>query len=294
MLTLTDQLTDYFDVTHDDTAENKARGIRRINQLQRMICSGKDYWWLRKQYTFTTTASTQSYYLPVDFFKIESITILIGTITYTPIEINNPAEWDRINSTTTFTSNYPLYYFMKGNQILIYPNPSTSGNTVTITYIKKTRDLRTENYTTGTIAVTNNSATVTGTGTTWNTANNIRAGNFLFIDDTPYEVLTVGGTTSITLTQPYQGTTASGLSYKIGDCSPILDEFQDVLWKYAARDYFAFGKENSELFNIYSAEVKDMLANLIKVSISRTSQQVVKRKRKFSINRVMENIYSIT
>lgn len=82
-------------------------------------------------------------------------------------------------------------------------------------------------YIVGTVAVTNGSPTVTGTGTAWNTAvvagqrKNIRAGDFIFVGSTTqnlpgatwYKVLSVASDTSLTLTTNYGGATASGQSY---------------------------------------------------------------------------------
>jgi len=82
--------------------------------------------------------------------------------------------------------------------------------------------LRTQSdYTTGTIAVTQGSATVTGSSTTWNTANafgvaNVRPnGKMVFSGSrSPYTVRSVESDTSLTLTELFSDTTlASGSSY---------------------------------------------------------------------------------
>lgn len=69
-------------------------------------------------------------------------------------------------------------------------------------------------YTTGTVAMTNNSKTVTGTGTTWTSAmvgRKIRFGS----DNAYYRISAVGSTTSITLEVVYQGTTDTDATYSI-------------------------------------------------------------------------------
>lgn len=69
-------------------------------------------------------------------------------------------------------------------------------------------------YSTGTVAVTNNSAGVTGTGTAWLT--NIRAGDTFHISGGRYyHILSVNSDTSLTLTNAYVGSTATGQSYTI-------------------------------------------------------------------------------
>lgn len=70
-------------------------------------------------------------------------------------------------------------------------------------------------YRTGTVAVTNGSKTVTGTGTFW--VNNAQAGDeFEGPDGKRYEVDVVGGNGAMTIVEDYAGTTvASGGAYKI-------------------------------------------------------------------------------
>ena len=79
-------------------------------------------------------------------------------------------------------------------------------------------------YNSGTVAVTNNSATVTGAGTAW--ADNINAGQaFIGPDGLPYEIATVVSATSITLASNYKGVTASGQAYRI---MPVQGYLRDL------------------------------------------------------------------
>jgi len=86
-------------------------------------------------------------------------------------------------------------------------------------YIKKLTDLT--EYVAGTAAVTNSSATVTGTGTLWST--NLAAGDYFRIDDNGawYRISAVGSDTSLTLASSYTGATASGKAYTA--CDTPLD-----------------------------------------------------------------------
>ena len=67
---------------------------------------------------------------------------------------------------------------------------------------------------TGTITVTNGSASVTGSGTLFVT-NFVGANDILVVDGAMYVVKSVTSDTALTLTQPYAGETASGKSYDI-------------------------------------------------------------------------------
>ena len=76
--------------------------------------------------------------------------------------------------------------------------------------------------TTGTVAVTNGSTTVTGTSTAFAA---LQVGRKLQVDGqlTWYVISAVGGATSITLQDPYQGDTDSGLSFSIFQDEYLLD-----------------------------------------------------------------------
>lgn len=77
----------------------------------------------------------------------------------------------------------------------------------------------TPRYETGTVDVTNGSATVTGDGTSWE--DNLKAGDFIHIGATGerdpsatwYEIESVESDTELTLTETYDGSTASGEDY---------------------------------------------------------------------------------
>lgn len=79
-------------------------------------------------------------------------------------------------------------------------------------------------YSTGTVAVTLNSPTVTGTGTTFSA--NVRVGDaFRGPDGRWYEVTNVASSTVISIKPNYQGSTASGQSYSV---APVLGYDKDL------------------------------------------------------------------
>lgn len=79
-------------------------------------------------------------------------------------------------------------------------------------------------YSTGTVAVTLNSPTVTGTGTTFSA--NVRVGDaFKGPDGRWYEVTNVASSTVISIKPNYQGSTASGQAYAV---APILGYDKDL------------------------------------------------------------------
>lgn len=83
-------------------------------------------------------------------------------------------------------------------------------------------------YRTGTVAVTNGSTTITGTGTAW-VANAVAGMGVILPDARLYEIAAVVSNTSITLAAPYLGSTAAAQTYVIVPTrGPELKVAQDI------------------------------------------------------------------
>lgn len=83
-------------------------------------------------------------------------------------------------------------------------------------------------YRAGTIAVTNGSTAVTGTGTAW--VENTRIGDALHAPDgRVYEIANVISDTSLTLASNFLGSTASGQDYAIQPTRGVIASFRDTV-----------------------------------------------------------------
>lgn len=203
----------------------------------------------------TTTISVgglQFYRLPPNYGKLKDVTITVGNLKWTLSEINSREEWDRLN-VFPYYADIPANYFIfpggdHSGQLGIWPIPSTTGNTITFNYKFRVPDLSIADYTTpGAVAVANGSTTVTGTATTWQvTTNASLESRWIQIapnataansgDNLWYQIASVDSATSLTLYQPYQGTSVvaspAGSGYTIGQMPIIAEDFQDMLvWK---------------------------------------------------------------
>lgn len=97
---------------------------------------------------------------------------------------------------------------------------TTTNNTLLVVddlgKIQKYRGSTNANYSTGTISVTNDSATVTGSSTVWATDTNAEPGEYIQLPDTKwYKITAIASDTSLTIETKYQGSTASSQSYVI-------------------------------------------------------------------------------
>ena len=84
------------------------------------------------------------------------------------------------------------------------------------TQIKKYRGSTNANYSTGTITATLDSATVTGSGTSWNTTTNAEVGEYIQLPDGKwYKITAIASNTSLTIETAYKASTSAGASYII-------------------------------------------------------------------------------
>lgn len=205
-----------------------------------------------KTKTTTSVASQRGYQMPQDFNWLKSIKVTVGSTIYTPDEEESQEQWD-YRTTQTRSGDVPEAYFVRprfgfqGTEVQLDPVPSTNGNTITVVYEAIDRDLSQAKYTTGTIAVTNGSATVTGSGTTFSAA---MIGRYLQItsatgDGLWYKVTGFSSTTSITLENYYQGTTVSGVTYQIAEAFGLPEDLHMLPIYYAVWHYHLFRRDKT-------------------------------------------------
>lgn len=120
-------------------------------------------------------------------------------------------------------------------------------------------------YRAGTIKVTANSATVTGTGTAW--VQNARVGDGLQgPDGRVYEITNIASNTSLSITPAYQGASATGQTYWIIPVQGYLKKSADRLSSFVDQ----FGQLPAEISAI-DARVVDLDANTLKSSYVQAS-----------------------
>ena len=216
-----------------------------------------------KTKTTTTVADQQGYQMPADFNWLKSIKVTVGTTKYTPDEEESQEQWDYLTSQTR-TGDVPEVYFVRprfgfgGTEVQLYPTPSTSGNTITVVYEAIDKDLSVAKYTTGTVALTNGSATVTGTGTTFTRA---MVGRYFKNEDADgdglwYKVSGFTSTTVLTLENFYQGTTDSSNTYQIAEAFGLPEDLHMLPIYYAVAHYYGFRRDEKQeikYLNLYSS-----------------------------------------
>lgn len=239
----------YGALTNSTDTTNLNNGDAWINDAQRLMISYSNSDYTEALSTDVTVASQQSYELPYNYDKLNSVTITVGTYKYPILEVTERQFWNLLQQTTNFTSTIPQYYFIDAGKIYFYPTPSADNNTINYSYKMLVKDLANADYTTGTVTLTNGSTTVTGAGTTFTSA---MVGRYLKgnNDGYWYKIQSFTNATTITLSKKFQGTTGAGLSYTIGEMPIIPESFHPSLVDYAAFQYYLLNK-NFPVMQVY-------------------------------------------
>ncbi len=217
------------------------------NDDYRHLCALKDWPFLERNRTVSTTASTQFTTLPYDCDQVREISVIPNgsTTRYTPREVTSRQEWDDLNL-RSYVSDIPERFYPFAGQIGLWPVPAQTGNTIYVTQKSKVIDLSVADITSSTVtSVTSGGTAVVVSGGV--TA--LMAGMWIRITYTPgttntgdgqwYEISGVSGTT-ITLVRAYGGTTISAgtAACTIGQAPLLPEAFHDLPWLWAAGTYW--------------------------------------------------------
>lgn len=267
---------------------------RHLSSRYQLVLSKLSNYTAQKTQTASTVAAQQYYHNPPGIVNIESVVLTVGSVDYTLEPVNSQSEWDRLNSVDIQAGAFPQYFFPRRDDFGIWPIPQDA-YTVTIHYHLRDRNLTTADYVDGTVAVTQNNTNVTGTGTTWTAA---MVGRWFKVDNDGYwyRVSAFTDTTHITLESVYEGSTASGGTYVIGE-SPELPEEGHILLSYGVTaDYYSGPKKDSEMAKFYenmfwtgsgsvtpsfgeSMSNAGGLMGLMKKYASRSDKRLIRRRR---------------
>lgn len=270
MITWDESITNCQDAAQDYSATSLAYFKRRLNDGYKKVLAEFGVQQNERTQTSTTVANQQYYQVPYDLISPKSLTVTVGSTVYPVIWVESQDAWDQMNIYSNRTSQIQFYAFSRprfginGGDIGLYPIPSNSTNTITLVYTATDKNLSQAAYTTGTITVTNNSATVTGAGTTWSPQ---MVGRYFQVTDSAgntdgqfYKVASVVSATQLTLEQTYQGTTGAVLTYRIAEMFAIPEEMQVLPEYYALWHYYAGPKQNSKKAGEYKATFEQELS----------------------------------
>lgn len=207
--------------------------------------------------TFSTAIGQIYYHNMPGQISLESMVMTIGDTNYPLTPIHSQAEWDKLQQ-IAITSDIPTYFFPRQHDFGIYPTPSAV-RTVAVVGNFIPQRLSVSDYTTGTVAVAQNSASVTGTDTVFTTA---MAGRWFCEADSSgvpignwYRISSVTNGTTLTLETVFEETALSGSSYLIGQSPELPEELHEYIPFRAASVYYSTirrdPKRAQELLNFF-------------------------------------------
>ena len=235
--------TDMQDIAQEviglDDAATLVKIKRDINvgSTKLLAALGREY---NRKARFTDLVANQQFYqFSEDAHKLKEVIVSSGGWDVPLEQIPNEHMWRMMNMTNIV--GQPTHFFIKGyDELGIYPIPSANvTDGIELVFSPKHVEMTQDDYTTGTLTVTNGSQTVTGSGTTFTSK---LVGQWLQVTDGTdgnwYKVQTFNSTTSLTLENYYQGTSGSAKTFRIGQTIDIPEEFAEAPSDYACYRHY--------------------------------------------------------
>lgn len=231
--------------TRDATAENVATGKIRMNHHYAFLLSEANNYVVEKTKIGNLKDGQRSYLFAPDYYKIKTVRVLIDN-QWHPVELIWSLEkWHQYTMRTGASAEgsipeRAIVINEQGNLHLeLDPIPNADvANALEIVYEGYQDSLYfPDDYTTGTIAINNAAAGVTGSGTTWTSS---MVGRFLQPSGGKfwYDIKSFVSTTSIALVNYFQEASISGSAYTIAELPRLPVEFHYTPIYAAVADYY--------------------------------------------------------
>lgn len=223
----------------------------------------------RKQQFANIILGQSIYQTPVDCVRVIGLTFSISNTYKTPLkEIRDEYQWRQITA-YPYSSNWPAYYMMLGNdEFTVWPTPSQNvTNGIRFYYQVQDHTLSVEDITStstsSTVSVTNGSTLVTATSGVFTPQMKGLWFSLSGVTDTTwYEIVDIPTTSTLTLKSTFVGITGSAQTFTVGQLPIIPGEYHDAPINYALYLFFS-GKGNEERaqqhLGLYNAAVTDAI-----------------------------------
>lgn len=199
-----------------------------------------------------TEVDKQFYNYPPGLNWINSVTQEVGGVKYTLETIESESTWNRLNMIDYSGSTYPQYIHPRKNDFGIYPIPQTAGQEIVFNAYYIPKNMTAQDYSEGTISVSNDSDEVSGTGTDFTSD---MVGRWIDISDEWYRISEVTDATNLVISRPLFGSSVSDISYTIGESPDIPEVLHELIpyknagmWYAGARRDFQNAQPNLNYF----------------------------------------------
>lgn len=217
----------------DDSATTVRKAQRDLNIAANRILAAMGRETTHKVVHANIVADQVWYQLPENCIRVAEAWIEDNGNKYPLIPIESERKWNYMTSNAVTAVTTEQAYHVRGNDLIgLYPTPgrAITGGLV-ISFEPRQVAMQNTDYTTGTVAVTNGSPTITGTGTVF-TERMIGRAFRLDNDGQWYKIADYVSSTQLTLDNNYAGISDSG-AFTIGEVPDIPAEYHDSLADYA-------------------------------------------------------------
>lgn len=197
--------------------------------------------WNRLGIKTDIVADQQDYQLPQKVQRVMGVSYLYGESYYPLVEIGSETAWEKLNAVPSVTVGIPRFFFPKGKHVIsIYPNPGEAlEEGLKVYYELRQGDRFADDFTTGTVTVTNGSATISHSASGFTAA---MVGRYFHVDDGTddswYQVVEFVNTSTLTLENYYEGLSGGGRSFTIGAAPDIPEEYHDAIVDYCLARFY--------------------------------------------------------
>lgn len=228
----------------------------------------------------TNMVDGQQYYqTPPDCIRVMGVDFLQSTGSSRRLptsQIRSEYQWRQLNFNQQ-SSNWITYYFVKGaDEIGLYPIPSADvTNGLIIYYEPRGTVLSQDDYTTGTVTVTQGSNIITHSATGF-TQEMVGRGFRVTDGSDGYDYKVAGFTSSsvLTLEEPYMGYSGSGKAFKIGETFLFPSEYHDAPVDFALARFYEMNN-NPDRAKYHWSKFKTSVAEAKEQYASSSASQVI-------------------
>lgn len=267
--------SEYLKLTKDESTANQSDGQMRMQHFYTFLLSQAENYTLEKTKYADLKATQRSYLMFPDYQRMKNIRVKDGDTWYPLKEVTSLDMWNDLIQYDR-TSNIVEHYIIRNESGQLYvefdPIPNTDvDDGIEFVYEGYHEPLKWPAvYDTGTITVTQGSATVTGSGTTFTSA---MVGRFIKVDKWWYEIKAVDSTTELRLVNYYQEASGSGQAYEIAELLRLPPEFSYTPLYGALEEYWR--PKNSQLADSYATKYARELLILQKKYKSKSTGSVI-------------------
>ncbi len=226
-----------------------------LGQRYQLVLSRLADYMTQGSWTTETVASQQYYGYPPGMQSLDSVKITVGSVNYPISTIYSQHAWDVLNALQIQPTAIPQFIFPTKDDFGIWPIPQDV-YTITFAGFNRDRNLAIDDYSTGTITLTQGSADIVGTNTTFTPA---MVGRWLCVTDSTiygqgyfYRIASYTSAVGISLDQPWQNdTTATAVAFKIGESPEIPEEGHVILLDGVTADFYGGQRDDNEVAQMW-------------------------------------------